>query len=81
MECSVRGAIGALAGVDGEDVFGFPRLELQLRQEEGRLGARAAEGPLLPVTAHVVLCEHLVDALSEEMVKSSMSSSPRAMGW
>ena len=65
MECSVRGGVEGLAGVEGEDVVGFPPLELPLRHEQGGPGVGAGEGPLPPVTDQAVSREHLRDPLGE----------------
>ena len=65
VECAVRGGVKGLAGVKGEDVVGFPPLELPLRHEQGGGGVGAREGPLLPNAGHAVLREHLRDPLRE----------------
>ena len=63
VECAVRGGVGGLAGVEGEDVVGPSPLELPLRHEQEGAGIGAGEGPLLPVAEHAVSPEHLRDAL------------------
>ena len=57
--------VEGLAGVEGEDVVEPSPLELPLRNEQGRAGVGAREGPLLPVADHPMPCEHFRDALGE----------------
>ena len=61
----MRGGVGGLAGVEGEDLVGSSPLELPLRQEQGGPGVGAGDGPLLPVADHAMLREHLRDPLGE----------------
>ena len=64
VDCAVRGGVGGLAGVEGEDLVRPPPLQMRLRHEQGG-GIGAGEGPLLPVADHAASREHLCDWLGD----------------